>query len=65
MPGKKPFGLFKGVEQALQRSKEAWFGKVAHLFERPTIEEGLWEELEELLVAADVGVDSTAKLIQR
>lgn len=58
--------LFKGkTEQALKRSKEAWFSKVIRLFERPTIEKGLWEELEELLIAGDVGVDTTAKLIQR
>ncbi len=60
------FHLFKGkTEQALKRSKETWFSKVIRLFERPTIEEGLWEELEELLIAGDVGVDTTAKLIQR
>jgi len=57
--------LFKGkTEQALKRSKETWFSKIVRLFERPTIETGLWEELEELLIAADVGVDTTAKLIQ-
>jgi fused signal recognition particle receptor len=64
MPMKNPFGLFKKVEQALKHSKEAWFGKVTQLFERPTIEEGLWDELEELLIAADVGVDTTAKLVR-
>jgi len=58
--------LFKGkTEPALKRSKEAWFGKIARLFERPTIEKELWEELEELLIAADVGVDTAARLIQR
>lgn len=58
--------LFKGkTEPALKRSKEAWFSKIARLFERPTIEKGLWEELEELLIAADVGVDTAARLIQR
>ncbi len=58
--------LFKGkTEQALKSSKETWFSKIVHLFERSTIEKELWEELEELLVAADVGVDTAAKLIQR
>ena len=54
------FGLIK----ALKRSKDAWFGKVTRLFERP-IDEALWSELEELLIAADVGVDTTTKLIQQ
>jgi len=55
---------FKKTEQALKRSRETWFGKVKGLFERPSIEEGIWEELEELLIAADVGVDTAAKLIR-
>ncbi len=58
--------LFRGkTEKALKRSKEMWFGKVARLFDHDTVEERTWEELEELLIAADVGVDTTAKLIKR
>ena len=55
----------KKTDQALKRSKDTWFSKVTHLFDRSTLEEELWEELEELLIAADVGVDTTTKLIQR
>ena len=36
-----------------------------HLFDRPTVDDGVWEELEELLVSADVGVSTTEKLIER
>src|SRR5512136_521092 len=60
------FDIFKKkTEQALKRTKEAWFGKISSLFERQTIEKGLWDELEELLIAADTGVDTTNKLISR
>ncbi len=60
------FNIFRGkTEQAVKRSKETWFGKITSLFDRGTIEEELWEELEELLIAADVGVDTAAKLIQQ
>ncbi|MDM8001065.1 MAG: signal recognition particle receptor subunit alpha, partial [Dehalococcoidia bacterium] len=60
------FDIFKKkTEQALKRTKEAWFGKIAGLFERQTIEKGLWDELEELLIAADAGVETTEKLIRR
>jgi len=55
----------KKTEQALKRTKEAWFGKITTLFDRQTIEKGLWDELEELLIAADTGVDTTEKLISR
>jgi fused signal recognition particle receptor len=62
-------GLFdvfkKKTEQALKRTKEAWFGKITSLFERQTIDKGLWDELEELLIAADAGVETTEKLIGR
>ena len=62
-------GLFdvfkKKTEQALKRTKETWFGKITSLFDRQTIEKELWDELEELLIAADTGVDTTEKLIGR
>ena len=35
------------------------------LFDRPAVDDGVWEELEELLVSADVGVSTTEKLIER
>lgn len=60
------FDVFKKkTEQALKRTKEAWFGKIASLFDRQTIDKGLWDELEELLIAADAGVDTAEKLISR
>jgi fused signal recognition particle receptor len=57
--------LISKTEQGVKRSRESWFGKVANLFNRPRVEEETWDELEELLLAADVGVTTTAKLIQR
>jgi fused signal recognition particle receptor len=59
------FGLFKKTEKGVKRSREAWWGKVAHLFDRPTFGDELWDELEELLISADVGVNTTGKLIER
>jgi fused signal recognition particle receptor len=59
------FGLFKSTEEALKPTREGWFRKVARLFERPSFDESLWTELEELLVSADVGVSTTAKLIEQ
>ena len=53
------------TERGVKRSRETWFGKIAHLFDRTTINEETWDELEELLIAADVGVATTQKLIER
>ncbi len=56
--------MFKNLfKKALQPSKEGWFSKAMHLFDRSTIDESIWLELEELLIAADVGMDTTEKLI--
>ncbi len=52
--------LFK---KGLQRSKQTWFGRVKDLFNRPALDENVWTELEEILIAADVGVNTTEKLI--
>jgi fused signal recognition particle receptor len=54
--------LFK---KGLQRSKESWFGRVKSLFDRQTLDENLWTELEEILIGADVGVSTTEKLIEK
>ena len=35
-----------------------------HLFDRVTIDDEVWDELEELLISADVGVNTTEKLIE-
>ncbi len=60
------FNLFKKkTEEAVKRSKDTWFGKITHLFERSSIEKETWEELEELLIAADTGVDTATRLTQR
>ena len=34
------------------------------LFDRQKIDDSVWEELEELLISADVGVPTTTKLIE-
>ena len=59
------FGLFKKTEKGVKRTREAWWGRVVNLFDRPTLGEELWDELEELLISADVGVGTTGKLIER
>ena len=59
------FDWLKKTESGVKRSKEAWFNKIASLFEQSSIGEEIWEELEELLISADVGVETTDKLVSR
>ncbi|MCK5124238.1 MAG: signal recognition particle-docking protein FtsY [Dehalococcoidia bacterium] len=59
------FDLLKKTEPGVKRSKETWFGKIANIFNRDTFGDDVWEELEELLVSADVGVETTNKLLSK
>jgi fused signal recognition particle receptor len=62
----KEFPLFKNIfKKALQPTKDSWFSKAMHLFDRSSIDESLWSELEEVLISADVGMETTEKLIDR
>jgi fused signal recognition particle receptor len=59
-------GIFKKkTEQAVKRSRESWFGKIADLFRGPSIDEEMWTELEELLIMADVGAQTADTLLGR
>ena len=51
------------TEQGIKQTREAWFSRIARLFERHVVEEQVWDELEELLILADVGVATTNRLI--
>jgi fused signal recognition particle receptor len=54
-----------GMEKALKPSRDGWFRRAMRLFDRPTLDEAVWEELEELLISADVGFDTAEKLLNR
>ncbi len=53
------------IGKALKRSRDTWFGQAMRLFDRTAIADEVWAELEELLISADVGVNTTEKLIEK
>jgi fused signal recognition particle receptor len=59
------FDLLKKTEPGVKGSKETWFGKIANVFNRDVFGDEVWEELEELLVSVDVGLDTTGKLLSK
>lgn len=59
------FNIFKKTQEAIARTKDSWFGKVAKLLEGASVSEETWQELEELLIAADVGMSTTTRLLDR
>ncbi len=57
-------GLFNALKRGLQKTRSGFFGKVTSILRRGKIDEETLEELEELLIAADVGVDTTLDLLE-
>ncbi len=55
--------LINIFQKVLKNTRDTWFGKAMSLFDRASIGKEVWEELEELLISADVGVPTTSKLI--
>lgn len=51
--------------QAAEKTRQTWFGHVTSLLNRSSTNEIPWTEIEELLVAADVGLVTTELLIDR
>ena len=50
------------VEQAVERTRRTWFSRIGGMFRRG-LDDELWEELEETLIAADTGVETTLKVL--
>ena len=53
------------TKQAVQKTRQTWFRRMAAVFQRGRLDEEAWDELEELLISADVGVATTQELLQR
>ncbi|MBI1880169.1 MAG: signal recognition particle-docking protein FtsY [Chloroflexi bacterium] len=55
----------KKIKESLARTRNSFFGQIAGLFGASQITDELWDDLEALLIQADVGVDTTTRLVQR
>src|SRR5262245_52258272 len=53
------------LDKSVEKSREGIFARLAGIFEQPRpIDDDLWDELEELLLQADVGVHTTDQLME-
>ncbi len=65
------FGLFKRnkeenqkqTREGVKRSQERWFGRILGLLQSSKLDDAVWDELEEILISADVGVSTTQNII--
>jgi fused signal recognition particle receptor len=53
------------LEEAVEKTRQGAFGRISDLFRQPIITEETWEELEDLLIQADVGPATALTLVDR
>ena len=65
------FGLFSSknketLDKGLEKTKESVFGKLARIVAgKSTVDDDVLDDLEEIFITSDVGVDTTVKIIRR
>ncbi|MFH1686973.1 MAG: signal recognition particle-docking protein FtsY [bacterium] len=57
------FNPFEKLKKSLSKTKDSLIGKIAQVVRRRKIDDDLLEEIEEILIEADVGVPATMRLI--
>jgi fused signal recognition particle receptor len=58
------FGRSKGLQASLTKTRRSFFSRIAGLFREEQITPDTWDELETLLIQADVGVKTTTDLVE-
>jgi len=53
------------IQESLSKTRQGFFGRIGGLFGRGSITEEMWEELEELLILADMGVTTALPIVNR
>lgn len=59
------FSFGNKIKESLSRTRNSFFGQIAGLFGATQITDELWDDLEALLIQADVGVETTTALVKR
>ena len=66
------FGFFKKnndqtkqyTEAGVKRSRDRWFGRVLDILRSSKLDDTVWEQLEEILISSDGGVDASLRIIE-
>jgi fused signal recognition particle receptor len=54
----------KQTASVVQPSRERWFGRILGVLRSSRLDDSVWEELEEILISSDVGVDGSLRIIE-
>jgi len=57
-------GRGKGLGSSLTKTRQSFFGRIANLFQAQEITDDTWDELEMLLIQADVGIKVTTDVVE-
>jgi fused signal recognition particle receptor len=53
------------IQQSLTKTRQGFFGRVSTLFQANEITDDTWDELEEILIQADLGINTALGLVER
>ena len=53
----------KNTDEAVKPTRERWLGRVMGLLRSSHLDDSVWEELEEVLVSSDVGVETSLEIV--
>ena len=54
----------KQTIDGIKRTRDSWFGQIFSMLRNNNIDDGLWDDLEEILISADVGVSTSADILE-
>ncbi|MCX7618144.1 signal recognition particle-docking protein FtsY [Tepidiforma sp.] len=57
--------LHEQTGRAVERTRRGFFGRLGALFERADFDDTLWDELEEILIGADTGLETASTVLDR
>ena len=55
----------KRTEDAVKPSRDRWFGRILGILRSSRLDDSVWDELEEILISSDVGVDTSLRLVEQ
>lgn len=53
------------IQQSLTKTRQGFFGRVSSLFQASDITDDTWDELEEILIQADLGINTATGVVER
>ena len=54
----------KHTEEAVKATRDRWFGRIFGLLRSSKLDDSVWEELEEILISSDLGVDTSLRIVE-